>query len=692
MLPNTTCRRTRFGARGHVVRCAVALAGMIGFVAPVQAQPKKPLTAEQRAAAVREDSLDALRDMVDRVQRFEHITPFFRGLPPKSNVPNGLGQRVTAMQGLLSNRPSAVFGEDADTLKSLESAPGVRAFLCETEIGLFCFGPRNGGINYLGTQTPGASGRFATMWMRDKKGFADAKRRAFTELALATKRVPGDHWLAGLRVWLPLEFNEVSNAERSLRDCRAERWWCELLTMYVLYLREAIEPADSVLGLALRHMTPAARCVWGDVSRLIRDAGIRARYVRMTCGERTGFEERFWWLADPFLAAPGNERRTEQFARAVRLVLGAEYHVATIDSGLNWGLARVERAVHDFSVTNPEDVVRPDATALRPLEERVGRLVGGWDNNEVILRAGLWSTQIPGLGWGEAIYRQLPHAQYTAAAHAIDAPFRAVASDWEINPRAPWEWMESRFGPVYQLDYQLARFLRGDSTRIVAATNIGSHPEFLASDIVAVLALSKGPRAQPMLFRTNTEYRYVFSPVVATDSALAGIEIQAERAVAWARFGVAPLPGVTGRLRLSDVALYSVVDSAALGPRDLDAALSSVLTTTRLAQGARVGMFWEMYGSTAGEETEFTLSAQRLDTANGARRTVARLFGSSANPVPMRLVWKDPPSAGRPIETRTLAVNLSTLEPGRYRLQLTAALPGQAPVTAEREIEILRKR
>jgi hypothetical protein len=47
----------------------------------------------------------------------------------------------------------------------------------------------------------------------------------------------------------------------------------------------------------------------------ILDYSLRGKYKRVGCGTNEKIAERLWWLADPFWSVPGNDRRTEHFAR-----------------------------------------------------------------------------------------------------------------------------------------------------------------------------------------------------------------------------------------------------------------------------------------------------------------------------------------------------------------------------------------
>jgi hypothetical protein len=54
------------------------------------------------------------------------------------------------------------------------------------------------------------------------------------------------------------------------------------------------------------------------------------------------------------------------------------------------------------------------------------------------------------------------------------------------------------------------------------------------------------------------------------------------------------------------------------------------------------------------------------------------------------LQWREVPAADSGMTSRALTVDLTPLKPGRYRVQLTLTTPGQLPIVAEREIEIVQ--
>jgi hypothetical protein len=60
-------------------------------------------------------------------------------------------------------------------------------------------------------------------------------------------------------------------------------------------------------------------------------------------------------------------------------------------------------------------------------------------------------------------------------------------------------------------------------------------------------------------------------------------------------------------------------------------------------------------------------------------RAVDRLFGGTANQLPIYLRWQDEAAHGQPIAGRSIGVDLSTLEPGRHRLSISAQVSAYRP-------------
>jgi hypothetical protein len=173
---------------------------------------------------------------------------------------------------------------------------------------------------------------------------------------------------------------------------------------------------------------------------------------------------------------------------------------------------------------------------------------------------------------------------------------------------------------------------------------------------------------------------------------LMSVELRAakRRGVARARFAVRPddeRRARTGRLALSDMLLYRAVDSGAVLLEDVT---RYALGTGRVT-GARVGLYWELYGvRPAGEALGVTLTVERVG-ANWRTRAAERL-GLARKATPLRVRWQEVPRRDSGVATRAIVIDVATLPSGRYRMHLTVTADDGTTATSERIIELIAPR
>src|SRR2546426_9989734 len=172
------------------------------------------------------------------------------------------------------------------------------------------------------------------------------------------------------------------------------------------------------------------------------------------------------------------------------------------------------------------------------------------------------------------------------------------------------------------------------------------------------------------LFPYTTLFRSTLS--ASCDAQLLSLEIVAPgaRRVARVRHGIRA-GGASGSGPAGlDVLLFDAPDSL---PGELSAVLSHVLGTTRVRADRKLGLFWELYGVTSpAGPVRASLAVTPLGIG-WLRRTVEAL-GLASHTATMRLHWDEGPAtrAGDvAVASRALAVDLSALSPGRYRIELT---------------------
>jgi hypothetical protein len=487
---------------------------------------------------------------------------------------------------------------------------------------------------------------------------ARAKLLAALDEALAAS--PGDEWITGQRVRYLLEDGQPQQAARAAAECRAVRWWCDALAGLVRHVTGDFVGADSVFAAALAAMPHDERCSWTDISSLL-EGTLADRYRELDCAGRSAFEARWWWLAQPLYSQAGNDRRTEHFARRVMVRI---HEGRRTTFGLYW-----ENDLRDVLVRYGWPTWWTREPRASPLLQSEPYVTG---------------------------HSPSPAFHFAPAAHALDQPERASPEDWTIDGRQARE----RYAPAYAaafgaLEHQAAVFTRGDSCIVVAAANLSDDTLFadrptttalvLAADehdmtVARDSGLARG-RARALVARAACR------PVVMSLEAIA----PGERHVARARYGLTPTPDQRDHAAISDVLLFDPSPFDSL-PGSLEAVVRHTRGSTRIPAGRKVGVFWEVYGlAPAGEEV--TTSVMVTRAGSGWLRRAVESVGLASRRREVGLEWDQvliPQERDPRVASRALALDLSGVSPGRYRIEVTVTGPGRASLTATRDIEVVR--
>ena len=479
-----------------------------------------------------------------------------------------------------------------------------------------------------------------------------AARAALLEkLAQGARRVPGDGWIAGQRVRYLVENDQAAEAVSAARECRADASWCTALAGFAFHAAGDFGHADSAFDAALAAMPERERCRWTDIALLL-EGDARKRYERLPCAQRGEFEARFWALSRPLYLVPGNDLRTEHFARLtmVRLIRMSGY---------------------------PHDIAFGD------------------DSEELLIRYGWetgWTRSPPSMSNPFDVHvighEPTPAFDFVPSANVLAAPDSAKAADWELHDKMA----QSRYAPRYarsvgELDHQVAFFRRADSALVVAAFDATAQTGFAHDTIDAALALA--PASSPdsvMVTRDTTALRR--GVLVATTEwrpAIISVETRdsAERRVARARAVFRP-PTSTGRVTISDLLLF---DDPTKLPTSLDEATARARGSLKVDRSKPVGVYWEMYGvSPAGETLAYRLTVTRERTP--WYRRAAEKLGVVERRAPVRMQWDEPSARPGAAHARALAVDFSTLPEGRYRIELTLETGNLTIATASRTVDV----
>jgi hypothetical protein len=478
----------------------------------------------------------------------------------------------------------------------------------------------------------------------EPRGIRKARANLLKTLDALAVRAPADGWIAGQRVRYLLEANNDSAAVATARSCAAEEWWCAALLGLSLHESRQGLAADSAFAHALRTMPAPERCKWTDMSVLLTPAQ-RKRLGNVGCGQNEDVMARIWWLSDPFLAVPGNEREAEHFARhTMALILQPTKNVYN----LRW------------------------ADDLREMVVRYG-----W--------ARYW-TRGPGSvvdAYGGAV-----------SGHEATPNYHFIPAGWRVDslPSITFDLLQQRSAERYaspvasrlkELDPQIATFRRGDSVEVVAAFDVTNDKDLdsagVSSSLVLVpdemteptIATMSGPKGT-LTLRADARPQMLSLEIVRPDLHRAG----------WKREGVWLEPKAAGALALSDVLMF---DPGAAEVKELPEALPTALGSNVAPRG-KLGIYWEVYGlARADSALPMSLTLTRID--QGPLERLGQANGGTPRVNPLSISWKENPTLGS-ITTRSVVLDLSLIPRGKYTLRVEATPVGQASSATTRVIEI----
>ena len=473
-----------------------------------------------------------------------------------------------------------------------------------------------------------------------------ARERLIRMLDSVADRVPGDEWIAGQRVRYLLEAGRPADALAAARHCRATPWWCEALDGLARHVAGDYPGADQAFRTALAHMPASTRCRWTDLSVLLEGRVGRA-YGRLGCDERTRRNPRIWWLAQPLLSRAGNDRRTEHFAR------------------------------------------RTLAHAWRDAASPYG-LQNGSDQTELMERYG-WPV-----GWSQSVSPAGPDAGRTVIGSEREPSYHFLPESLAVpGPTVPGDapWARERYAPAYAdafefIEPEIAAFRRGDSTVVIAIWDLSQDTLFRGLEREAALVLARDEMTVPVV--TRQAGAAVSGLLVARapwEPGLVSLEITApaERRAARGRLGLRMLRPPGQRVVVSDLLAFDPSDSL---PTDLSDVLPAAHSLLDLPRGTRVGLYWEVYGLAAGGERLAT-AVRVVPERIGWLRRAAGSLGLASRPRRAELAWTESGVPRNGVAPRALVLDLSTLPPGDYRIEVTVRAEGAPAAVAARPMRIV---
>jgi hypothetical protein len=477
------------------------------------------------------------------------------------------------------------------------------------------------------------------------------RSRFLDRLAALGARVPGDRWISGQRVRYLSEARRGADAVAVARDCRADTAWCASLAVLAFRATGDIAAADSALSAALAAMSPEARCAALDIEPLI-EGTFRDRYHAASCAGRDSLTARWLWLARGSYADSANEVRVEIFSRRLFAQLATE-------SSSPYG-----------PITGPD---------LRDLVLRYG-----WSESwgRTAPQAGLFD-QGTAVGFdGPHTFALAPDDGALADISAIGDPPR-LRNDPTARARFPIHGTKTLGG----MASRIALFRRGDSTLAIASYDASADTAMSGVDSAsAAFALLRDEHTPPVVARFVRGTRGILTAIAPWRPSVVSVELRdstSERA-ARARAGIPLGDTASGRVALSDLLLFSADSDVAT---DLDSVVSRAIIDGRIAAGARLGIFWEMYGLDQGERV--TASVGLIPDESGFFRRAAERAHLVEPKAPVHLHWEDAPEVQGSVGGRILQIALDGVAEGNYTVELTLSVAGQPTRRASSRVQIV---
>ena len=485
----------------------------------------------------------------------------------------------------------------------------------------------------------------------------DARTRLISLLDSAAAAAPANLWVASQRVRYLAEGGRSKDAIAAALACKAptEAWQCGTLVGFAYHDAGAYVQADSAYRAALAAMPERERCQWEDISLLL-DEELLPRYRAQACGDpaRLKFERRVWWLARPLFSTPANDALTEHYARV---------------------------------------------TMAQMLTEAPSAHEGGFDDDEreLLLRYSwprAWSKTGGGFGsrgTSTVGHEPEPAYPYLPNAFVFDNPENTDSLRWTTRPGV----VHARYAPAYatpllRLEHQSALFRRGDSSLVVLAYDLRSDSALArASDVRAALVLTQGEEADATIVRMPNKSRGVITAHSVWGPLLMSAEVTSPtvKRSARARYGVRPPYAVGVRVSLSDLLLFEPYGEL---PATLDEVIPHMMPTLTVRSDKKLGFYWEAYGTNPGGETmgiSVTVAPEVRDAATRSQRLKRALhLWKEAKPVSVQV--QDVSARGKTTSPRSVEVDISTLPPGPYLVELEIDVAKQYHVRTERRIVV----
>jgi hypothetical protein len=489
-----------------------------------------------------------------------------------------------------------------------------------------------------------------------------ARERFIVSLDSAAAAFPDDRWTSGQLVRYLTEGGRNDEAVRAANRCAADGWWCPALQGFALHAAARYAASDSAWSRALDAMDDRMRCDWNDL-KLLLDDGLLRDYRNFGCARRGLFEQRVWWLSRPMMSSPGNDARTEYLSR----ILYTKF--------------------------------LEDAPSVYAMGFDV-------DERELLLRYG-WPRAFTRGGTMPGSSMPVITGHEPTPAHPM-LPMATTVKNPAFSDSLGWRGkglpgVRARYAPEYArrllpLPHQSAIFRRGDSAQVVLAYDVAADPAIAAvlaagDKLSAALVLTKGEESDASVVRLSEPgVRGTLTARTAWGPMLMSAEVAApsKHALARARYGIRASDTPGSRVSISDLLLFEPYDGM---PMSLEEAIPHARASLVVRENSRVGIYWETYNtnpSGEGIKVAITVAPEQQDGSWLRRGLTALRLARDAQPITVGIT--DVSARGRGYSPRAVVVDLATLKPGRYLMQLEITAEGTVPVHAERVLTVRGER
>lgn len=547
-----------------------------------------------------------------------------------------------------------------------------------------------------------------------------ARERLLALIDTTVVRNPADAWLVGQFVRFAVDQRAFSTALDRLRGCAVVRWWCAALEAYVRTAQHDFTGAGRAVDAAFTAMPPEIRCGWTDHVRLF-DSTDAARYARLPCGaQRDSANRALWWLSDPLLSVPGNERRVEQFVRNVSLALRT---ALDRDERFEWrqdegGAARAElvarygwpsyvywsgfgrdiwladRQVYvDAPHTHPINDVSPTYEYARSRLHLVPDSTAFSAPHEA--RSSAWTLADPATIPGRLEFGRPPPGVVTQ----VEWPAREAATLISMH----WWPREHAATPlvITQIADGQVALLRRERDVMIATSNLA--PTFVSATKAAsaTLVVSPMPDSVEILERrpAGAQSAVTLQGMTRAARAVVGVEVVDSAHAGRTRFGVvAPHPLIAlqaGEVAVSDPVILANESAQLAGSVMPDSVLRLMAPSLTIPRSTKtLGVYWEMYGFQPSDSVDIAVWIERRTPQSLARRLGIAFSVAEDLNTPVVVSWRalaadadaHVVSGAVPIIARRLQLSVAALPDGEYSIEIAAARRGEAPVRGRRTI------